>query len=314
MKRETPKERDDLLTRVCERAKIIETAVQSVVQGYTPALFVHGPPGLGKTRMLTTMLDGLAGKSWRHHTAYSTPKALMLSLAEDPSAIHLFEDCERMLKMDLSASLLRAACGAPGDRQRWVTYETAHETLRVNFTGGVIIASNENLAKKSGPLQGVASRFRPILWTMTLQERRAAIVNIAEQGWTRGKVSVSAKDALKVANALLDMIEDARLDVQLDIRLFTEHALPAFAHAASMGDPDGWADILLAKLTGTCETVSESRDAKSERLRQLALQIDASSGSGKEKLARWVSATQLGKAIYYRHLREAKQGEKKLAK
>jgi hypothetical protein len=308
------KERVALLERVNERGRTLETAVAAVVQGYQSALFIHGPPGLGKTHLLTTMLDGLAGKGWRHHTAYSTPKALMLSIAEEPAAIHLFEDCEAMLKMGLSASILRAACGAPGDRQRWVTYETAHEKLRVNFTGGIVIATNGNLAKGSGPLQGVASRFRPILWTMTLDERIACILNIAEAGWVKGIMRVNAKDAIKVAHALIGMVHDSRLDVELDLRLFTEHALPAFAYSTAKGQGDGWQDMLLAKLTGTAETVTEAREEKTRRLRQLALQLSVGEGTSKQRANRWKEMTGLGQAIYYRHLRDARADEKKIVK
>src|SRR5258708_4958438 len=107
MRKPCESEMKALLAKVDGRRKMLETSVQAVVQGYSPALFCWGPAGLGKTHLLTTMLDGLLLGGWRHHTAYSTPKALMLSIAEQPGAIHLFEDCERLLKTDLSASILR---------------------------------------------------------------------------------------------------------------------------------------------------------------------------------------------------------------
>src|SRR6516225_1509960 len=145
MKLPNEKTRKKLLETIEGKRSIIETSLAQVVGGYTSSLFVWGSPGLGKTHVITTILDALAPGVWRHHTAYSTPKALVISLAESPSMIHVFEDCERMLKTDLSASILRAACGSPGDRERWVTWETANERFRINVTGGIVIATNADL-------------------------------------------------------------------------------------------------------------------------------------------------------------------------
>lgn len=314
MKKMSEKEMATHLGRVNERRKIIESSIAAVVQGFQPAFFVYGPPGLGKTHMLSTLLDAMAGKGWRHHTAHSTPKALMLTLAEDPAAIHVYEDCERMLKTELCASILRAACGAPGDRERWVTYETAHETLRVKVTGGIVIATNQNLAKTNGPLQGVASRFRPMLWSMTLDERIATIFKMAEGGWSRGNVRVSPSECCKVALALVDMVQDTRLSIDLDLRLFAEHALPAYAHCKTTSDADRWQDILLAKLTGSISTVVEAREEKARRLKTLALMLDRTHKTTKDKVQAWRDATQLGQAIFYRHLRDARADEKALQK
>jgi len=295
----------DTLDKIEERRRIVETSVRSVTQGFCPALFLWGAPGLGKSHMLTSMLDGLIGKSWKHHTAYSTPKGLMLSLAENPSAIHVFEDCEKMLKTDLSASLLRAACGAPGDRERWVTYETATETLRVKVTGGIIIVTNANLSRQSGPMQGVASRFRPIKWELTQDEVVAVILSISKRPFVKQGVLLTPAECKKVALALLDLIEESKLAISLDVRLFTEHALPCYAFCKMTSDKN-WEDVLQAKLVGTCETKQEGQADRTNRLESLAAQIAAGEGTSKEKVQKWKSLSGLGQAIYYRHLKKTK--------
>lgn len=296
------------LDRINKRRGILESAVQSIVTGFSPALFVWGPPGLGKSHTLAILLDGLANKGWIHHTAYSTPKALMLAIAESPSAIHVFEDCERMLKTDLSASILRAACGAPADRVRYVTWETANEKFRVKFTGAVVIVTNANLAKANGPMQGVASRFRPIQWNMTLEERCAVILDLAKRGAVKGGVPLTAKECSKVAKRLMEMVSESRVEFDLDIRLYTEHALPAFAQAKA--NPGlNWEDLLLAKLIGMAQTTEETQQDRTRRLETLAQSIDMEGGTTKQKIAKWKSLTELGQAIYYRHLRKARQGK-----
>lgn len=310
MKLYAGKEREKILAQVEGRRKILETSLQAVVQGYTSALFVWGQPGLGKSHVLTTLLDGLCPGSWKHHTAYSTPKALMLSLAECPNALHLFEDCERLFKTDLSASILRAACGSPGDRDRWVTYETANERLKVNVTGGIVIATNADLARGNGPMQGVASRFRPIKWEMTLDERVAVILDIADRGFRRGKTVLSAKQCREVAESLLQWVESGQDNLALDIRLYCEHALPTYAHCLATGLKN-WESVLAAKLTGIATTKDERQHERTERLQDLAVLIDAGQGSAASKVADWRAKTGLGKAIYYRHLKASKRLAKK---
>lgn len=307
MKLPNEKDRKGILERVSAKAKILETAVQSVVEGYTPALFVCGKPGLGKTHLLTTILDGLCGQGWKHHTAYSTPKALFMTLAEMPNAVHLYEDCEPILKTEKTASILRAACGAPGDRDRLVTYETANEKFRIKFYGGIIIATNADLSRANGPLQGVASRFRPMTWALSMEERVATISLLADQGCYRGKMALSPKECKEVAVALLEWVDAGTDPMSLDLRLYCEHALPTFAYCKAKGVKN-WSDVLVSKLSGIAETVCERQHERTGRLEDLAVMIDQGTGSRTAKLADWTAKTGLGKSIYYRHLKNAKRG------
>lgn len=294
-----------LLKAVEGRRHTLEQGIMSVVRGFTPAMFVWGPPGLGKSHLLTVMLDGAAGQGWKHHTAHSTPKALFMSLQNDPAAIHLYEDCERLLKTDLSASILRAACGSPNDRERWVTYETANEQLRIRVTGGIIIATNQNLSRTNGPMQGVSSRFRPIKWDMTLEERIATILHISDQPCKRGGVEVTKAECRKVALRLIEMVTDSRSTLDLDLRLYSEHALPAFAQA-KMTPGMKWEDLMTAKLLGIAQTADDTQEQRTRRLQQLAQKINMEGGTSKTKIQKWKEITELGPAIYYRHLKAVK--------
>jgi len=305
MKAMTEKQIKSLTDKINKRREILETGVRQVVDGFASALFVWGPPGLGKSHLLTTLLDSLAGNQWLHHTAHSTPKALFLSLMEAPGAVHLFEDCEKILKTDLSSSILRAACGAPNERTRKITYETAHETHRISFTGGIIVATNENLSRKNGPLQGVASRFRPIKWELDLQERMAVILTIAQTGCIRNGVVLTAKECKKVATDLIDMTRETTSPLDLDIRLYTEHALPAFAQAKLSGAKN-WQDLMQAKLLGVATTVDDTQEARTRKLQQLAQKIHLEGKTTKDRVNKWKELTNLGPAIFFRHLKNSK--------
>lgn len=293
------------MERIAKRREILETGVRQVVDGFASALFVWGSPGLGKSHLLTIMLDALCGSQWMHHTAHSTPKALFLSLMEAPGCVHLFEDCEKILKTDLSSTILRAACGAPNERARKITYETAHETHRITFTGGVIVATNENLSRKNGPLQGVASRFRPIKWELDLQERIALILTIAREGCVRNSVTLTPKECTRVATDLIAMTNETTSPLDLDIRLFTEHALPAFAQA-KMSPGAKWQDLMQAKLTGIANTVEDSQEARTRKLQQLAQKIHLEGRATKDRVAKWKELTGLGAAIFFRHLKNSR--------
>ena len=308
MKRMTEKQVTKHMKSVDERRKTLEDGVQSVCKGFTSALFVWGPGGLGKTHLLKEMLETMSDKVWRHHTAHSTPKGLFLSLYMDQSAIHLYEDCEKVIKAEISAAILRAACGAPSQSARRVTYETNTEKLSFEFTGGIIIATNENLSRTNGPLQAVASRFRPIKWDLTMEERIACVLTIAKDKCVRNGIEISAKESTKVAWELIDMTTDSSGHLDLDLRLFTEHALPAYAQSKQDSGMK-WRDLMQSKLLGMATTMHDTQAERTRKLQQLAQKINAEPGNTKTRVAKWKEATGLGQAIYFRHLRSSKMAK-----
>lgn len=298
--------RGQLRASIDKRRAVIRTQIQSLAQGYTTAMFLWGPGGLGKTHIVTEELDKLQGKSWKHHTSYSTSKGLMLTILEKPDVVHVFEDCEKLYKTDVAASILRAACGSPRGRQRVVTYETAHETISCVFRGAVCIVSNEDLSRTRGPLAAVASRFRPIKWDLTQEERIACILDIADTGWVRGSNVLPAPECRRVAKFLIEEMVAGKTTVPVDLRTFTEHALPAYAQWLQENTTTNWQDIVRAKLAGEV-TKPETRNAKTNRLELVALDIAATPDlNTAQRVQLWKDRTGLGQAIYYRHLRFAK--------
>jgi hypothetical protein len=307
----TPTRMKRVVAGLVKREQVLEVQIQAVVEGYVNACFVYGPPGLGKTHLVTSRLDALVGKSWQHHTAYSTPKALMLAIAEKPNAIHVFEDCEKLYKTDVASSILRAACGSPRQKQRWVTYETAHETLRVNFTGGIIVVSNENLAKSRGPLSAVASRFRPIKWDLNIEERIARIISLAELGWARGEWVLTPAQCRTVARFLVEEMTQGHVDYAVDLRTFIEHALPAYAQHLAGHTVVDWRDVVRSKLRGEVSN-QENRKERGSRLETIALGLALDKKlTTQERIAEWKKQTGLAQAIYYRHLKRAKSANVK---
>lgn len=302
----TERKRKKIRSALKNREDVLRAQIRSVVQGYTTSMFVFGPGGLGKSHILQDELDSLCGKGWQHHTAYTTPKALMLSLHESPDSVHVFEDSEKLYKTDVGSSILRSACGSPKEKERWVTYETANETMRVNFRGGIIIASNENIGKSQGPLAAVASRFRPILWDLTVDERICRILDIAEDGWRRGMYVLTAKECRECATFLVQEMLRGDIHTPVDLRTYTEHALPAYAQFRGKQGGVGWQDVIRSKLQGMVGKI-ERRDERNNRLEKIAVDLDNNAMlTGAKRLAEWTAKTKLGKSQYYIHLRLAR--------
>jgi len=295
-----------VIKAIDKRKEIVRSQVRAVVENFTTALFVYGPGGLGKTHLITAELDSMLGKRWIHHTAYTTPKGLILALAENPDSIHLFEDCEQMYKHETCSSILRAACGSPRQKNRIVTYQTANENITINFRGGIIIVSNEAISKGKGALAAVASRFSPIKWDLNVEERISSILEIAEGGYTKNGVTLNGKACLMVAKELIHEILNGGSDRPVDLRTFTEHALPTYCQFLATENPDGWIEVMRSKLKGEVQR-SERRDDKSNRLQLLAWSIAQDKTlNTKQRVEKWKEETGLGQAIYYRHLKHAK--------
>lgn len=299
-------QRKKIIAALDKREDSLRAAIRSVAQGYTSAAFVWGPGGLGKTHLITTELSQIHGTAWKHHTSVVTPKALMMSIADWPASVHLFEDCESLYKAEAACSILRAACGAPKQKERWVTYETAHEKLSVNFSGGIVIVSNQDLSRAKGPLAAVASRFRPIKWDLSAEERIAKILTIAQSGWAKGEWLLTPGQCKTVALFLVEEMSRGEVTVPVDLRTYTEHCLPAFAQSLDKSIRTDWKELIRTKLAGQVNRI-EKRDERGDRLEALALAIHLDSKlDAKAKIFHWKMKTGLGQAIYYRHLKKAK--------
>lgn len=304
--------RRNVVRKEIERRRgILVDQIRSVAQQYTSALFIWGPGGLGKTHITCETLDGLCGTLWVHHTAYSTPKALFMSLADARENVHLFEDCEKLYKIDVAASILRAACAAPRGKPRRITYETANESLSVNFTGGIIINSNEDLSRTKGVLQAVASRFSPQKWDLTIEERICLILDMADRGHERGEIKLTPDECREVARFVVDEMTVQMTGNALDLRMYSEHAIPAFAQAKNNDCISSWKEIVRAKLEGSIN-LEVPRGDRTRKLEDYALSIhnDIEFPTLKDKMERWGRNTGLGQAIYYRHLKAAQLRER----
>lgn len=297
------------LDKVEERRRILDSSIGAVCSGYNPCLFVWGPAGHGKTyNLIQCLKQHLLPGQWRVHHGHTTPKGLFLSLATDPDLVHVFDDCEQLLKTELSAGILRAACGMSESGDRIVTYESRNEKYRVTVTGAIMILSNSDLSRGSGPMQAVASRFRPVKWELSRDELVATILLLAAKGWNMQGRTATAMECKHVADWLIEATSEKTCQAPLDLRLYTEHAMPSYLWCRDHAPDREWKDSVRSKIEGTAKTDTEGQSERTHRLEQVALLINEDeTKSHDEKITDWKERTGLGHAIYYRHLRNAKK-------
>ena len=103
----------------------------------------------------------------------------MAKLKEFPDYIHFFEDLRKNYRDNDCQGLLIAACGGKKNHKRIVQWHKHRINIDFEFTGGIIIASNNRLDPRPGRLGAVASRFTPQQWKLSDPELAALMRQIA---------------------------------------------------------------------------------------------------------------------------------------
>jgi hypothetical protein len=293
------------LTEVEQRRGPVLKIVQQVCKGLKPAAMFYGPPGHGKSHAILGQMDLMADQGWVPHNAGLTPKGLFDAIVENPDKIHVIEDCEDVHKSQDFADILRPACDDGSDRDRVIRWKTAKQDFKQVFTGGIIIISNCDISKVNGPLQAVASRFKPVKWSLSTNELVCVMLKIAEQGYSKRGNSLSPKQCKEIVEWLHDRITSGEALVGVDLRLLTQHCYPAYVQSILDGNPDNWKEVILAILRGE-STIPDSRDDRNAQLEKIAMQISMMPIKTNERFAKWKEMTGRGKSQYSVHLQKAR--------
>ncbi len=294
-------EEPNLLQNIAKRLDVIKTGVQALIEHYTPALFVYGPPGHGKSHAIMRTLDAMLGHNNWQQGKYITAKRLVMELAAHPDKVHFFDDTRNLFRDSRGLDVLLPACGAPNGRPRMVSWKTAQENITFPFSGGIIFAANHDLRKDSGPMGALASRLMPLEWRLSKAEVAAMIWAIAAQGGMVKDQYVTPDECIQVASFLFGLPPEQQ--TQIELRFFCDHALPAFAQWRQGHSLAHWQDVIRSKLRS--KPVVESRADRLARERQIAVEVRQQGGTIAEQLARWKVRTGLNKDAYYARLREA---------
>jgi hypothetical protein len=196
---------DEIKTRLRERFDILDEMTRAVKKGDVRAMIVTGPPGVGKSFGVETVLakhDVFATVAQNEKLKkYEVVKGAMSAIGlykklyefQDKKSILVFDDCDSVLLDDLSLNILKAALDS--GKKRMIHWNTDSRLLRsegvpnsFEFKGGAIFITNikfENVKSKKlkDHLEALESRCHYLDLTIdTEREKVLRIKQIVEDG------------------------------------------------------------------------------------------------------------------------------------
>ena len=194
---------EEVIERMRKRFAILDDMTKATKGGDVRAMIVSGPPGVGKSYGVETVLDRYGTVSTLGNTApkYEVCKGAMspiglycklYKLAAKDNVI-VFDDCDSILLDDLSLNILKAALDSKKTRR--ICWNTDSHMLRregvpdtFEFAGSVIFITNikfDNVRSKKlrDHLEALESRCHYIDLTIdTLREKLLRIQQIVKDG------------------------------------------------------------------------------------------------------------------------------------
>lgn len=156
----TPKETDEeAIERIAERFDILDRMTHAVAEGTVRGMIVSGPPGVGKSFGVETVLEDydmltqVAGKPARTEIVKGsmTPIGLYqtLYMNSDKGNVLVFDDCDSILFDEVCLNMLKAVLDS--GKKRTISWKSESSALRregipdrFDFHGGVIFITNVN--------------------------------------------------------------------------------------------------------------------------------------------------------------------------
>ena len=194
---------EEVIERMRKRFAILDDMIKATKRGDVRAMIVSGPPGVGKSYGVETVLDRYGTVSTLGNTA---PKYEVCKGAMSPIGLYcklyklsakdnviVFDDCDSILLDDLSLNILKAALDSKKTRR--ICWNTDSHMLRregvpdtFEFAGSVIFITNikfDNVKSKKlrDHLEALESRCHYIDLTIdTLREKLLRIQQIVKDG------------------------------------------------------------------------------------------------------------------------------------
>jgi hypothetical protein len=148
---------ESIIERLRERFEILEQMTQAVKQGDVRAMIVSGPPGVGKSFGVESVLEkaDLFNKLAEKKPKFEVVKGAMSSIGlyaklyefADKGNVVVFDDCDSILMEDLSLNILKGALDSSA--RRWISWNTDSRILRsegipdrFEFKGAAIFITN----------------------------------------------------------------------------------------------------------------------------------------------------------------------------
>jgi len=200
VRKDTNESDGEIIERLRERFAILDDMTRAVKKGEVRAMIVSGPPGVGKSFGVETVLgkhDLMANIAQNEKLKkYEIVKGAMSAIGlykklyefRDKKCILVFDDCDSVLLDDLSLNILKAALDS--SKKRTIHWNTDSRLLRsegvpnqFEFHGGAIFITNikfENVKSKKlrDHLEALESRCHYL--DLTIDTEREKILRIKQ--------------------------------------------------------------------------------------------------------------------------------------
>lgn len=151
----------DIIDRLRDRFDILEKMTAAVKSGDVRAMIVSGPPGVGKSFGVESVLEksDIFNKISQKQPEYEIVKGAVSSIGlytklyrfRNARSVLVFDDCDSVLMEELSLNILKGALDS--SERRFISWNTDSRVLRnegvpdrFEFCGSVIFITNINFA------------------------------------------------------------------------------------------------------------------------------------------------------------------------
>lgn len=291
------------LAQLERKLQLVRDRTAAVVMKYASGFFLHGQGGVGKSFTVLEELRRLKA-NYKLSNSRMTGRGLFDLLERYPTAIHLLEDMESLLRDKAAQGVLRSALWSQGTEERVITWSTAKEDRSVFFTGGIIVTANLPLFD-APELQAVRTRIPCMEFQVTDQEMRALMRDVALRGYTGETGTLTPAQCLEVCDFVIE--ESSTLRRSLDMRLLS-NGFRDYLQWASRNAGCHWKDLVAARLrerlTMFRGEVRIARADKKDREQQIAAEIRAATGDRGKRAQLWKERTGKSEKALYRRLSE----------
>ena len=244
VKKDLSRETDaEIMDRLRDRFEILDDMTRAVKSGKVRAMIVTGPPGVGKSHGVETVLskhDVFANVAQDERLKkYEVVKGAMSALGlysklyhyKDAKNILVFDDCDSVLLDDLSLNILKAALDTSS--KRMIHWNTESHSLRregvpdsFEFKGGAIFITNIKFdhvksKKLRDHLEALESRCHYLDLTIdTTREKLLRIQQVVTECGMLDKYDLTDEAKLDVVNftrANVDRVRELSLRTVLKI-------------------------------------------------------------------------------------------------
>lgn len=163
---------EDIKTRIIERFTITEEIVLATAMGVNPALVISGPPGLGKSHVVTDTIQSLGLTEVQYVKGRISPPGLYKALyaTKHEGGLLVIDDSDSIFDNELSLNLLKAATDS--EKKRLISWRAEHRMIDddgnslpddFDYEGSIIFITNVDFYKESNSNSKLAPHLSAII-------------------------------------------------------------------------------------------------------------------------------------------------------